>query len=135
MRSFSLFHNFYFPTVNTAFTSNPHYLLHQNRLFPNPTPTFSHRANQPQILHKNMASRLTPSLRLSKMAAPPLLRQSMRSFQASSRLLETPSAALPLRRPVGAFRGGYVTFSLKPSEWYLICLEGATLGHVALHML
>ncbi|MCJ1262236.1 hypothetical protein MMC22_002106 [Lobaria immixta] len=49
------------------------------------------------------------------MAAPPLLRQSMRSFQASSRLLETPSAALPLRRPVGAFRGGVFGFLLGSS--------------------
>ncbi|KAF1352094.1 hypothetical protein BDV97DRAFT_293210 [Delphinella strobiligena] len=33
-----------------------------------------------------------------------------RSFQTSRRLLETPTGALPVRKPVGAFRGGLLGF-------------------------
>ncbi|KAI4247452.1 MAG: hypothetical protein L6R40_001400 [Gallowayella cf. fulva] len=35
-----------------------------------------------------------------------------RTFKTSSQLLETPSAAIPLRKPVGAFRGGMFGFLL-----------------------
>lgn len=32
---------------------------------------------------------------------------SRRSFQSSARMLETPAGVMPVRKPVGAFRGGY----------------------------
>ncbi|KAL8835000.1 MAG: hypothetical protein Q9170_003490 [Blastenia crenularia] len=57
--------------------------------------------------HNNTMSSsiLRPALRaFSRPATRPA--QSARSFRTSSQLLETPSAALPLRKPVGAFRGG-----------------------------
>ncbi|KAI9823613.1 MAG: hypothetical protein M1832_002394 [Thelocarpon impressellum] len=37
---------------------------------------------------------------------------SLRSFRSSTRLMEVPSAALPVRKPVGAFRGGLFGFLL-----------------------
>jgi hypothetical protein len=60
-----------------------------------------------------MASKfLNPALRLSKTATAPVIRQSSRTFKTSSRLLEVPSSALPMRRPIGAFRGGMFGFLL-----------------------
>ncbi|KAL8806174.1 MAG: hypothetical protein Q9223_004879 [Gallowayella weberi] len=59
-----------------------------------------------------MASRILPStLRAFSRAAtkPTLL---ARTFKTSSQLLQTPSAAIPLRKPVGAFRGGMLGFLL-----------------------
>ncbi|KAL9003008.1 MAG: hypothetical protein Q9188_004089 [Gyalolechia gomerana] len=38
--------------------------------------------------------------------------QLARTFRTSSQLLETPTAAVPLRKPVGAFRGGMFGFLL-----------------------
>ncbi|KAF2229132.1 hypothetical protein EV356DRAFT_456443 [Viridothelium virens] len=35
-----------------------------------------------------------------------------RTFQSSSRLMETPSQPLPVRKPIGAFRGGLFGFLL-----------------------
>ncbi|MCJ1362764.1 hypothetical protein MMC16_001870 [Acarospora aff. strigata] len=56
-----------------------------------------------------MASRhLSPALRAIPRTFNPL--NPSRSFRTTSRLLETPSAALPVRKPVGAFRGGLFGF-------------------------
>ena len=51
---------------------------------------------------------LTPSLRTFASTRPAmnLPLYSGKHFHTSRRLLETPAAVLPLRRPVGAFRGG-----------------------------
>ncbi|KAF2144595.1 uncharacterized protein K452DRAFT_223071 [Aplosporella prunicola CBS 121167] len=61
-----------------------------------------------------MASRIlaNPSLRTAT-AASALVRRACaapRSFQTSARLMETPTAALPAKKPVGAFRGGLFGF-------------------------
>lgn len=58
-----------------------------------------------------MASRqFSPILRaLSRNSSTPF---AARNFRTSSRLLETPTATLPLRKPVGAFRGGLVSVLL-----------------------
>jgi len=55
-----------------------------------------------------MASRiLTSGLRTLPSASAPAARAS-RSFQSSARVLDALAApALPVRKPVGAFRGGY----------------------------
>ncbi|KAL8920245.1 MAG: hypothetical protein Q9172_004598 [Xanthocarpia lactea] len=59
-----------------------------------------------------MSSRLLPSA-LRAFSRPALQpKQFARNFQTSIPLLETPSAALPLRKPVGAFRGGLFGFLL-----------------------
>ncbi|KAL8934186.1 MAG: hypothetical protein Q9211_005361 [Gyalolechia sp. 1 TL-2023] len=55
-----------------------------------------------------MASRILPSA-LRALHQPTRL---ARTFRTSSHLLETPTAALPLRKPVGAFRGGMFGFLL-----------------------
>ncbi|MCJ1354201.1 MAG: hypothetical protein MMC33_004188 [Icmadophila ericetorum] len=67
----------------------------------------------------NASKFLTPSLRTFVFTRPAmnLPLRFTRNFQTSRRLLETPAAALPLRRPVGAFRGGLFGF-----------LSGATLA-------
>ncbi|KAI4146167.1 MAG: hypothetical protein L6R39_003558 [Caloplaca ligustica] len=59
-----------------------------------------------------MASKTLPSVlrAFSTPARQPM--QLARSFRTSSQLLETPSAAIPLRKPVGAFRGGMFGFLL-----------------------
>ncbi|KAL8909484.1 MAG: hypothetical protein Q9207_000164 [Kuettlingeria erythrocarpa] len=59
-----------------------------------------------------MASRMLPTaLRAFAQQAPQPMRLA-RTFRTSSQLLETPSAAIPLRKPVGAFRGGMFGFLL-----------------------
>ncbi len=55
-----------------------------------------------------MSSRLVPSA-LRACSRPAFQSQQFaRNFRTSPPSLETSSAALPLRKPVGAFRGGYV---------------------------
>ena len=49
------------------------------------------------------------------------------SFTSSSRLLETPSSALPVKKPIGAFRGGSVS-----AIHSLACLPTRTLNSIAL---
>ncbi|KAI4124857.1 MAG: hypothetical protein LQ338_004583 [Usnochroma carphineum] len=57
-----------------------------------------------------MASKLLPTvLRAFPRPATQSI-QLARTFKTSSQLLETPSAAIPLRKPVGAFRGGAGTY-------------------------
>ncbi|CAL8578991.1 hypothetical protein XPA_004755 [Xanthoria parietina] len=59
-----------------------------------------------------MSWRLVPSVlrACSRPASPPM--RFARSFRTSPPSLETSSAALPLRKPVGAFRGGLFGFLL-----------------------
>jgi hypothetical protein len=69
--------------------------------------------------HNTMASRALsmPVRRLAtSISSTPAL--SRRSFQSSARLLEVPAGVMPVRKPVGAFRGGYDCFSvtLSPSH-------------------
>ncbi|EON65141.1 hypothetical protein W97_04378 [Coniosporium apollinis CBS 100218] len=62
-----------------------------------------------------MASRLlsrAPALVTRNVASSPTLRTPLRSFQTTARLMETPTGALPVRKPVGAFRGGLFGFLL-----------------------
>ncbi|MCJ1397673.1 hypothetical protein MMC11_000869 [Xylographa trunciseda] len=61
-----------------------------------------------------MASRiLTPSLRAVSRSAAPLPIRTSRTFQTSSRRMDTATTvAVPVRKPVGAFRGGLVGFLL-----------------------
>ncbi|CAD0082289.1 unnamed protein product [Aureobasidium vineae] len=53
-----------------------------------------------------MASRAMsmPARRLAASLSTPAMTR--RSFQSSARLLEVPAGAMPVRKPVGAFRGG-----------------------------
>ncbi|GAB7357460.1 hypothetical protein MBLNU459_g0003t1 [Dothideomycetes sp. NU459] len=71
-----------------------------------------------------MAARVSAAaartLRFSTATAP-VLRQA-RSFQTSSRLYDVSAGAMPVRKPVGAFRGGILGFLL-----------GATLSGSALY--
>ena len=84
--------------------------------------------------HHTMASRALsmPARRLATagLSTPAMTR---RSFQSSARLLEVPVGAMPVRKPVGAFRGGYGASSLSspplnhlpvsvPSTFRLPCL-------------
>ncbi|KAI4206544.1 MAG: hypothetical protein LQ346_001034 [Caloplaca aetnensis] len=63
-------------------------------------------------LYITMASRVLPTaLRAFARPAPQPMRLA-RTFRTSSQQLETPSAAIPLRKPVGAFRGGMFGFLL-----------------------
>lgn len=67
-----------------------------------------------------MASRgvITPArllLRSNSTSIHPL-RSSTRAFRISTRLMETPTAALPVRKPIGAFRGGWVLSFLFPDD-------------------
>ncbi|KAJ8607199.1 hypothetical protein MRB53_040459 [Persea americana] len=55
-------------------------------------------------LRNTSASLRNPSTQLTRSV------RSARSFQTSARLQETPAAALPIRKPVGAFRGGILGF-------------------------
>ncbi|KAK6007347.1 hypothetical protein QM012_006355 [Aureobasidium pullulans] len=48
-----------------------------------------------------------PARRLAASLSTPTMTR--RSFQSSARLLEVPAGAMPVRKPVGAFRGGYET--------------------------
>ncbi|KAA6413243.1 MAG: hypothetical protein FRX48_02987 [Lasallia pustulata] len=59
-----------------------------------------------------MATKLfAPSLRAISRIATPI--QPARSFRTSSRLMDTATAtAIPVRKPVGAFRGGLLGFLL-----------------------
>ena len=56
-----------------------------------------------------MASRAMtmPARRLALNLSTPTVAH--RSFQSSARMLEVPAGAMPVRKPVGAFRGGYET--------------------------
>jgi hypothetical protein len=48
---------------------------------------------------------------------------SRRSFQSSARMLEVPAGVMPVRKPVGAFRGGYAfprIFSFSPPSLYFL---------------
>ncbi|KAL8850749.1 MAG: hypothetical protein Q9221_004317 [Calogaya cf. arnoldii] len=59
-----------------------------------------------------MSSRLVPSA-LRACSRPALQAKPFaRNFRTSPPAFETPSAALPLRKPVGAFRGGLFGFLL-----------------------
>lgn len=57
-----------------------------------------------------MASRALsmPARRVAARLSTPAMTR--RSFQSSARLLEVPVGAMPVRKPVGAFRGGYGDF-------------------------
>ncbi|KAI9673963.1 MAG: hypothetical protein M1817_002169 [Caeruleum heppii] len=61
-----------------------------------------------------MASRIL--VRSARTPISPLLRsiraEQSRAFQTGRTLMETPAAALPIRKPVGAFRGGLFGFLL-----------------------
>lgn len=48
-----------------------------------------------------------PARRLALNLSTPTVAR--RSFQSSARMLEVPAGAMPVRKPVGAFRGGYET--------------------------
>ncbi|KAJ9647309.1 hypothetical protein H2199_002296 [Coniosporium tulheliwenetii] len=65
-----------------------------------------HRIDGSSTMAFRLLPRATPAL-VSRNAATPL-----RSFQTTARLMETPSGALPVRKPVGAFRGGLFGFLL-----------------------
>ncbi|KAH0291235.1 hypothetical protein M436DRAFT_56225 [Aureobasidium namibiae CBS 147.97] len=69
-----------------------------------------------------MASRALslPARRLAAALSTPAMTR--RSFQSSARLLEVPVGAMPVRKPVGAFRGGVLGF-----------LSGATISGGALY--
>ncbi|KAI4731666.1 hypothetical protein E4T49_00545 [Aureobasidium sp. EXF-10728] len=69
-----------------------------------------------------MASRAMsmPARRLAASVSTPAMTR--RSFQSSARLLEVPAGAMPVRKPVGAFRGGVLGF-----------LSGAVLSGGALY--
>ncbi|KEQ67420.1 uncharacterized protein M437DRAFT_36009 [Aureobasidium melanogenum CBS 110374] len=61
-----------------------------------------------------------PARRLAaSLSSPAMIR---RSFQSSAPLLEVPAGAMPVRKPVGAFRGGILGF-----------LSGAVLSGGALY--
>lgn len=59
------------------------------------------------ITTNNMAARLLSSLtaRTLSRPTPSAIIRNARSFQSTARLMETPTAVLPVRKPVGAFRG------------------------------
>jgi hypothetical protein len=59
----------------------------------------SSRALSMPIRRLAVSSTITPAL-------------SRRSFQSSARMLEVPAGVMPVRKPVGAFRGGCVLFLL-----------------------
>ncbi|KAL8672865.1 MAG: hypothetical protein Q9168_002703 [Polycauliona sp. 1 TL-2023] len=59
-----------------------------------------------------MASRLMPSALRACSRQPSLPRQFARNFRSSPPSLDASSAAIPLRKPVGAFRGGLFGFLL-----------------------
>lgn len=61
----------------------------------NDTHTMSSRALSMPVRRLATAATITPAL-------------SRRSFQSSARMLEVPAGVMPVRKPVGAFRGGYV---------------------------
>ncbi|KAI4716061.1 hypothetical protein E4T48_07757 [Aureobasidium sp. EXF-10727] len=69
-----------------------------------------------------MASRAMsmPARRLAASVSTPAMTR--HSFQSSARLLEVPAGAMPVRKPVGAFRGGVLGF-----------LSGAVLSGGALY--
>jgi hypothetical protein len=65
-----------------------------------------------------MASRILIPRALRTATIPrlsPQLARQQRSFQTSRRSLQDQSAAIPAKKPVGAFRGGYVFPSHSPS--------------------
>jgi hypothetical protein len=71
-----------------------------------------------------MASRALsmPARRLATAASISTPALSRRSFQSSARMLEVPAGVMPVRKPVGAFRGGYVAslsspYSLLPRDF------------------
>ncbi|KAK3175131.1 hypothetical protein OEA41_002377 [Lepraria neglecta] len=60
-----------------------------------------------------MASKiLAPSMRAFRQSATTSSFQNSRTFRSSSRLLDSSVAATPIRKPVGAFRGGIFGFLL-----------------------
>lgn len=75
--------------------------------------TLVYRPSSSHILHKHtMVSRAMsmPARRLAASLSTPAMTR--RSFQSSARLLEVPAGAMPVRKPVGAFRGGYETYQI-----------------------
>jgi hypothetical protein len=69
-----------------------------------------------QSTHNTMASRALsmPARRLATAASISTPALSRRSFQSSARMLEVPAGVMPVRKPVGAFRGGYVASLYSP---------------------
>lgn len=70
-----------------------------------------YRLSSSHTSHKHtMASRAMsmPARRLAASFSSPAITR--RSFQSSARMLEVPAGAMPVRKPVGAFRGGYETY-------------------------
>lgn len=60
-----------------------------------------------------MASRVLPRFSTFSVRTSPIaMRASVRSFQSSSRYLQEVATAIPVRKPVGAFRGGSVQLSV-----------------------
>jgi hypothetical protein len=84
-----------------------------------------------------MASRALsmPARRLATAASISTPALSRRSFQSSARMLEVPAGVMPVRKPVGAFRGGYVAslLPLLPSTLRLPYLS-ASVSATSIHL-
>jgi hypothetical protein len=85
------------------------------------------------LITHTMSSRALsmPVRRLAAATITPAL--SRRSFQSSARMLEVPAGVMPVRKPVGAFRGGFVISyslsfpaSLSPSISSYFCSASST---------
>ncbi|GAB7346159.1 hypothetical protein MBLNU457_4904t1 [Dothideomycetes sp. NU457] len=62
-----------------------------------------------------MAARILPSLTATRAfvrPSPVNLARNIRNFQTTAQRFETPTAALPVRKPVGGFRGSIFGFLL-----------------------
>jgi len=73
-------------------------------------PIVSYRIELSQI---TMAARILPTFAATRALSRPsvFLARQIRNFQTTSPRLETPPVVLPVRKPVGAFRGRSVHFS------------------------
>lgn len=73
------------------------------------TPRYHSRSSYTTHKH-TMASRAMsmPARRLAASLSTPAMTR--RSFSHSAPMLEVPAGAMPVRKPVGAFRGGYETY-------------------------
>merc|ERR1712098_609549 len=80
-----------------------HRILFTNSIRIRPLPT-----HKSKITHKMASRMLRPAVRLSSPSAA----LTTRSFQTSTRRFAEVAAPLPVRKPVGAFRGGLFGFLL-----------------------
>jgi len=79
---------------------------------------FDFTLSRPALTHSTMAARLLPSLAATRAFVRPStvnVARNVRSFQTTRPRLETPTAALPVRKPVGGFRGRSVNLFCQPA--------------------